>query len=194
MAQTTKTYNYGTFNCYSNITWDDVWTSDDKHIYIPISSTWGSQSQTLDFSIIPADAAIISATYNSTYYESVSGEGSQSIRNNNGDFLYYANSANFKTWLSAGNRNGKLWFTYRATPSQREGSAGPSSGYRQYRNVSLTVVFESGTKTWRLHYGIGGSWVEVEAYGAKNGAYVPTLAYYGMNNQWKKLDNVDIGD
>lgn len=193
-ATITKTIGDGTRNCYATLSWTQLGAEYD-YMWINSGRTTGSNTGTADFSVIPADAVIISATYNSNYTESLSGSGYQTIRKANGDMWDYANSANLKRWLTAGNRTVKIMYSY--TPNEqapRGASAGPgaTSAYRTYRNISMTVKYEAGTKTWLLHYGIGNDWEQVEAYVCEEGTYKPVKAYYGTNGGWVLCENHDI--
>ena len=193
MAEATITKTVSDRSCSSTVSWTQL-SAEYDNIWIDSGRTTGSTSSTTDLSVIPADATIISATYNSNYTETISGTGYQTIRN--GSQMYdYANNASLKRWLQAGNRQVVIMYSY--TPNQqapRGASAGPGviNPYRVYRNISMTVKYEAGTKTWLLHYGIGDDWEQVEAYVCEEGVYKPVKAYYGTNGGWVLCENHDI--
>lgn len=192
MADATITKNIGNVNCYSTLTWTYY---TEFQTWVNTGRTTGSNTVTVDLSAIPADAEIINATYNSSYYETLAGTGYQTIRKPNGDMWDYANSAKLKQWLVAGNRTVKIMYSY--TPNEqapRGGSAGVTSAYRQYRGVALSVVYEAGNKTWLLHYGSGDEWKPVVARGGKDGEWKPVYAYMGVNGGWTLCEKTDIGD
>ena len=188
-ATITKTIGDGTRNCYSTLTWTSVNAS-----WVNTARSTGSNTGSVDFSVIPTDATIISATYSAEYSETLTGVGYQTIRDGS-QMWDYANSTTLTRWLREGHRTVSIMYSY--TPNKQadrtlQQGPGPTSASRTYRHISMTVKYEAGTKTWLLHYGIGNDWQEVEAYVCEEGSYKPVKAYYGTGGNWVLCENHEI--
>ena len=193
-----ETINKGAYerSCWSTLSWTSYETPYGQTYWRNTSNTTGSNTiDNVDFSAIPSDAEIISATYSSSITaEILPGQGWQTLRKANGDYYADANSANLKRWFVAGGRKVNLLYSYRPdTQPDQVGSPGRTSAWRTYK-VSMSVVYEAGNKTWLLHYGSGDEWKPVVARGGEDGEWKLVEAYYGQNGTWTKLEKIDVGD
>ena len=158
--------------------------------YISFSQSSNSD-YTLDVSAIPDGAEIQSVSYTRPDITTTYG-GSPNEYFYNGSWTGITN-AKLKAWLVAGNRSIRLRYNYKCPQYTATGwySQAPAiySSTCIIENIKIKVTYEGGGETtWILHYGIGGVWVEVEAYGAEEGTYKHTKAYYGIDNAWKELE------
>lgn len=193
MSTYTVKKNEGSITLNSTLSWE-VDTSETPFVWYNTSNTTGSQYHTCDLSVIPPEATILNATYKHSYSASLSGAAYATIRTANNSNYGDCNSTNLKKWLVAGNRTVRVLYSYR--PNKQDDVIGsgsrPTSAYAVYSNITFEVEYEANLMTWKLHYGIDGQWIEVEARGGTEGSYKAVYAYYGENNQWELCKRADV--
>lgn len=148
----------------------------------------GFDTKTVDFSEIPAHAAIESVSFQKSG-DSASGSKSYALKDEEGQTLGNITSAAIEDILSTGSRIFKLQHGFQ---SARKGPYVISQGTMTANNtITYTITVNYEASSVLVNYGTKDGWKQCAPYYCSNGIYVPVQPYYGINGEWMKAGASD---